>query len=172
VTTRTVNPLALHLSDVSSTTHIHPLSRWFTASAANLACPNAPLSWICARRLEDEESLSSSAKQSISTKRHNAALSRRAVFSASSLEVLCCFDTSAGVRAVQVGNTKNISLAAQRRGEATADLALASLDGSGRVGETLGDCGGGGEAQESGEGEDGELHFGGLVGWVGLVVVV
>jgi len=71
------------------------------------------------------------------------------------------------VRAVQVGNTKDISLAAQWRGEATADLALPSLDGGGSVGETLGDCGGRGEAQESGEGEECELHFGGLVGWVG-----
>ena len=76
------------------------------------------------------------------------------------------------VRAVQVGNTKNISLAAQWCGEATADLALASLDGGGRVRETLGDRGGGCEAQESGEGEDGELHFGGLVGWVGCVKVL
>lgn len=69
------------------------------------------------------------------------------------------------VCAVQVGDTKDIGLAAKWCGERAADAALA-LDESGGV--ALCYCSSGGEAQESGEGGECELHFDG--GWlIGLV---
>jgi hypothetical protein len=65
------------------------------------------------------------------------------------------------VGAVQVGDTKDVSLAAKRCSEAAADTTLA-LNESGGV--ALCDSGGGGEAQESSEGGKCELHFGGGCG--------
>jgi hypothetical protein len=63
------------------------------------------------------------------------------------------------VFAVQVGNAKDVDLAAHGCGESAADGTLAG-DQLAHSGGACADGGGGGEAQESGEGSECELHCG------------
>ena len=94
MTTRTINPLASHHSNIS-TAHIHGPLLMVHCFSSEPSMPEHPLVLDVSIVSENEDSLSSSAEQTISTERHNAALSRCAVLSASSLEVLCCFDAGA-----------------------------------------------------------------------------
>lgn len=63
------------------------------------------------------------------------------------------------VLAVQVRSTKDVKLAADRRGKSTADRALTGDELANRGGARA-DSGGGGKAQKSGEGGECELHCG------------